>query len=257
MALIENTLFGEIDRVEVAIDRLKTFVPPEGYWVGNSGGKDSTVICDLVEKSGVKAKYFHSLTTLDAPELIWHIRKNMKHTKIIQPAVPLLQYMVKKGKIPPSRFVRWCCEKYKECNGFGHFVVTGVRFAESNKRAKRKVVESCFKRKNTMYLHPIIDWSDEDVWEYIKSRNLAYCCLYDEGFSRLGCVLCPLAAQENRIKEMNRWPKIKESWRRAIYKSYANNKNGFKRWRTADELWGWWINGGSVLENPDQTVLFE
>jgi len=47
LPLKENTLFGEIDRVQVAIERLKTFEPEEGYEVGISGGKDSTAIDDL------------------------------------------------------------------------------------------------------------------------------------------------------------------------------------------------------------------
>ena len=48
--LIENTLFGTVDKVQVAIDKLKKYEPPEGYYVCFSGGKDSTVIYDLVKK---------------------------------------------------------------------------------------------------------------------------------------------------------------------------------------------------------------
>ena len=57
MALLDNTLFGEVDKVAVAIERLRTFEPPEGYWVGDSGGKDSTVIYDLCHRSGCKCEY--------------------------------------------------------------------------------------------------------------------------------------------------------------------------------------------------------
>lgn len=48
---------------------------------------------------------------------------------------------------------------------------------------------------------PIIDWSTEDVWNYIKTNNLRYCSLYDEGFDRIGCVLCPMASKNQRFKE--------------------------------------------------------
>jgi len=42
---------------------------------------------------------------------------------------------------------------------------------------------------------PIFDWTDEDVWAYIRDRNLPYCSLYDEGFKRLGCIGCPMASK--------------------------------------------------------------
>lgn len=41
MALVEETLFGQIDKVQTAIDRLKAFEPREGYYLAFSGGKDS------------------------------------------------------------------------------------------------------------------------------------------------------------------------------------------------------------------------
>ena len=44
MALIEETLFGTVDKVQIAIDRLKAFEPSDGYWLAFSGGKDSVVI---------------------------------------------------------------------------------------------------------------------------------------------------------------------------------------------------------------------
>jgi len=37
--LIENTLFGERDKVKIAIERLRAFCPPEGYYLAFSGGK--------------------------------------------------------------------------------------------------------------------------------------------------------------------------------------------------------------------------
>ena len=41
MALLEETLFGTSDKVAIAIQRLRTFVPPEGYYLAFSGGKDN------------------------------------------------------------------------------------------------------------------------------------------------------------------------------------------------------------------------
>ena len=49
MSLLEKTLFGIRDKVQTAIDRIKSFEPPEGYFVAYSGGKDSDVVLDLVK----------------------------------------------------------------------------------------------------------------------------------------------------------------------------------------------------------------
>ena len=66
--LIENTLFGIEDKVAIALDMLRTFEPPEGYYVAYSGGKDSTVILDLVRRSGVKYDAHYNRTTVDPPD---------------------------------------------------------------------------------------------------------------------------------------------------------------------------------------------
>lgn len=73
--LIENTLFGEVDKGQEAIELLKEHEPPEGYHVSFSGGKDSCVIYDLVKKAGVKYDVHYSLTTVDPPELVYFIQK--------------------------------------------------------------------------------------------------------------------------------------------------------------------------------------
>ena len=52
--LIENTLYGEVDKVKVAINRLKLHEPKEGYYLAFSGGKDSCVCYELCKMAGVK-----------------------------------------------------------------------------------------------------------------------------------------------------------------------------------------------------------
>ena len=48
----------------------------------------------------------------------------------------------------------------------------------------RRMVEMCYRTHKTL-VNPIIDWPDEDVWEFIKRYNVPYCELYDFGFKRL------------------------------------------------------------------------
>ncbi|HET6456314.1 MAG TPA: phosphoadenosine phosphosulfate reductase, partial [Armatimonadota bacterium] len=60
--------------VDVAVERIRTFEPPEGYWLAFSGGKDSVVLKALADISGVKYEPHYSVTGIDPPELVRFIR---------------------------------------------------------------------------------------------------------------------------------------------------------------------------------------
>ncbi|MFA5322812.1 MAG: phosphoadenosine phosphosulfate reductase family protein, partial [Smithella sp.] len=118
-------------------------------------------------------------------------------------------------------------------------------------------------------INPIIDWSDEDVWEYIKTRNIAYCSLYDEGFKRLGCIGCPMAGTDGRKKEFSRWPNFERKYRTAFAAAAAANlaalgpeyggrgRNAKLRWVDGDSMFSWWMEEDKTKDDPDQTVMFE
>lgn len=199
--LIENTLFGVRDKVQTAIDRIKEFCPPEGYYVAFSGGKDSTVVLDLVKRAGVKYDAHYNRTTVDPPELVRFIREQYPDVEERKPEMNMWQLIPKK-RMPPTRTVRYCCQYLKEGGGAGRTVITGVRWAESTKRSKRRMVEVCNKNASKIHLHPIIDWSEYDVWTYIRSNNLPYCSLYDKGYKRLGCIGCPLGGVQTHDKRV-------------------------------------------------------
>ena len=82
---------------------------------------------------------------------------------------------------------------------------------------ERRMVEQCYRTRKTL-VNPIVDWSDNDVWDFIHDRRLPYCSLYDEGFKRLGCIGCPLAGTKNMKKDFERWPEYKELYIRAFQK---------------------------------------
>lgn len=127
-------------KITVAIERLKSFEPDEGYYLCYSGGKDSDVIRILAELANVKHDIHHNLTSVDAPETIRYI-KSIPNINIDIPfdklgnRVSMWSLIVKKG-IPPTRRLRYCCSELKEKFGKGRLKVTGVRSAESINRAK-------------------------------------------------------------------------------------------------------------------------
>jgi phosphoadenosine phosphosulfate reductase len=139
MALIEETLFGTVDKVQIAIDRLKAFEPADGYWLAFSGGKDSVVIKRLAQMAGVKFEAHYSVTSVDPPELVRFIKDvhpdvsfDIPQDKNGKP-ITMWNLIPKKG-MPPTRIARYCCKDLKESSGRGRVTLTGVRWAESNNR---------------------------------------------------------------------------------------------------------------------------
>jgi len=256
--LVETDIFGNtVDKVKMSIDRLKAFEPQEGYYLAFSGGKDSVVILELAKNSGVKFDAHYNLTTVDPPELVRFI-KTFPEVKRHRPELTMWQLIVHKG-ILPTRQVRYCCQVLKEGGGPGRKVITGVRWGESYKRSRRKLVEQCMKDRTKTFVNPIIDWTTSDVWEYIRFHNLRYCSLYDEGWKRIGCVMCPMSVRTMK-KEAARWPKIANAYKRAINKAHAKRIADGKatKFSSGESWYNNWIAGGDgKKEDPDQTVMFE
>jgi phosphoadenosine phosphosulfate reductase len=243
--LIENTLWGVRDKVQIAIDRLRQFEPAEGYYLAFSGGKDSITIYRLAEMAGVQFDAHYQITTVDPPELVKFIKRYYLQVERHRPEMTMFQLMCQRRHfIPPMRQARWCCEALKERGGEGRFVVTGIRWAESTRRRQtRQMVEHCIPRRSRL-LHPIIDWLDADVWEFIRQQELDYCRLYDEGFKRLGCILCPGEENPARIKaQMDRWPRFVKAYINTFDKLVRLRKAAGLRctWENGQEMFDWWI----------------
>jgi phosphoadenosine phosphosulfate reductase len=246
-------LFGEtcIDR---AIAALRMYEPPEGYFLAFSGGKDSIVIKQLAIEAGVKFEAHYHMTTVDPPEVVQYIRKHHSDVVMDRPPMTMWQLIEKEGL--PIRKQRFCCRVLKEGGGKGRFLIDGIRAAESAKRAERArngYTEVCRKDPTRRFLHPIINWSDEQVWTFIRQRGIPYCALYDEGFKRLGCVVCPMERKVER--SMAHWPRIWEAARRAANRYWQAHPRAHERWPTPDAMWRWWISNGREEQTNDDDCI--
>lgn len=163
----------------------------------------------------------------------------------------------------PLRTSRWCCEFLKEVGGVGRTVLTGIRWEESVARRRRQMIEvSCAGRfRAKLFVHAIIDWTKEEIWEYIHANKIPYCSLYDEGFDRLGCVLCPMTSHIETLKEMQRWPKLADAWKRATIRLWENrkakNSPGASYWSSGEEMFRWWLTRRARDKDEGQCRMFD
>lgn len=248
-----------------------------------SGGKDSQVLVALAERSGIDFEVVNSHTTADAPETVYFIREQFRQMegRGINCAIEKPRYkgkptsmwsLIPQKMMPPTRLVRYCCAVLKENTGRDRFIATGVRWAESTRRKnsrgvmelmhkdpakriilmgdndeKRQLFETC-NLKSKMTVNPIVDWSDDDVWDYTHSEHLPVNPLYCEGHKRVGCIGCPIAGGGGRQHEFMRWPKYEELYVAAFERMLEARRAKGKPcdWQTGRDVFRWWMEDKNV-----------
>lgn len=227
-----------------AIAFIQEHEPPEGYYVGFSGGKDSIVLLDLMRRAGVKYKAYYNMTLIDPPELVRFIRKHYPEVIMLKPDITFWKGISKKG-ILPTRLKRWCCDVLKKGTKSSRAIplkhrVMGLRIQESTKRASRPRVDYFSKLNQYMY-KPIFNWQTWQIWDYIKNNKLPYPSLYDEGWSRLGCVVCPYVDNPKTVlRNRERWPQFYRILDKHMNQLWTDKSDVFiKMGFTYDEFMKW------------------
>ena len=262
--------------------------------VTDSGGKDSQVCKELALRAGIPFEIMHNHTTADAPETVRFVRSEAKRFEDlgIKYTINMPTYKGKRTSMwnlipqklmPPTRLVRYCCAVLKETGGARRFITTGVRWAESTNRKnnrgiyeksspdkerriilnndnddKRMLFENCRLKANRV-VNPIVDWKDDDVWQFLEDAEAPVNPLYAEGWCRVGCVGCPMASKA-REKEFIRWPKYKDLYIKAFDSMLLERERRGKMvgtWRmgtTGQDVFNWWMEY-DVL--PGQMDIFD
>jgi phosphoadenosine phosphosulfate reductase len=82
--------------------------------------------------------------------------------------------------------------------------ITGLRKDQTVTRFFNKLVEWDDKHK-LMKLNPLIQWTENQVWEYIRKHDVPYNVLHDKGFPSIGCKPCTRAIQPGEDSCAGRW----------------------------------------------------
>lgn len=127
-----------------------------------------------------------------------------------------------------------------------------INFMDDND-GSRRMVEQCYMRKRTT-INPIVDWEEEDVWEFLNEVvKVPHCCLYDEGWTRIGCIGCPLAGKKEMLRSFERYPKYRDAYIRA-FEQMIKNHPGQIRIATGEAAYE---GGGGTPRCLDQMVWIE
>ncbi len=247
-------------------------------YVSFSGGKDSLVVLDLTGAALKKKEFkaFFVNTGIEFPETVEFAREFCRERGVpfeeMNSGDAFWENVDSFG--PPAKDFRWCCKVCKLAsagdieagenvrgngvegsragNGIeasarkagkggdpvAYLTVDGKRKHESFSRAKIAATETNPFVPNQLNIFPIRDWRALEVWLYIHWRGLAYNPLYDLGFERVGCWLCPsaLAAEYERVKELHpemheRWNAFLLEWAKSRGLSEKFVEHGFWRWK--------------------------
>ena len=183
----------------------------------NSMGAEDQVIMDMICKIDKSATIFTLDTGRTFPENFDLIDRSNKrygiNIKVYFPEASRVEEMVNKKGV--NLFYE-SIENRKECchirkiepltrafSGLDAWIC-GLRREQSITRKDVAAVE-WDENNNLLKINPLIDWSEEEVWKYIKENNVPYNKLHDQGFPSLGCQPCTRAIEKGEDVRAGRW----------------------------------------------------
>lgn len=227
--------------------------PRRTIMVSFSGGKDSTVVSEVVRRALGRSDLLHVFgdTTLEDENTYAYVKEFREQN----PLVPFFEaraehdfHELVEEIGPPSRVMRWCCTIFKAgpinnlLQSMGDQKVLtfyGIRRDESARRARYhrtswndpERVGTVVKVDQDNELNgvtvggkiaqqitgsPIIDWSEFDVWMYMMLNDVHFNKSYRLGYTRVGCWLCPLNSEWSELIGGIFFPEDSARWRKQL-----------------------------------------
>lgn len=146
--------------------------------------------------------------------------------------------------------------EYIQMNMFETLEETQEMILINDNEKRRKFIERCQIKAKTV-CNPIIDWKTKEIWEYINAEKIEVNPLYGCGFSRVGCIGCPMAGKHREF-EFERYPKYKMAYIRAFQKlvDVLRAERLECRWKTGEDVFDWYMEINNTDENT-QIDIFE
>lgn len=215
------------------------------FYVAFSGGKDSVVALDIVQRAlpHNEFKVVFGNTDMEFPTTTELVQKLSR--KCSDEGIEFLEAasnMTSKESWnifgPPARKVRWCCTVHKTApvinmlsdkfaNGKLRCVmITGVGGDESVSRSGYDEMSMGKKMAGQYSFHPILEWSSAEIYLYIYSQGLLLNDAYKYGFNRVGCIMCPNSSEKHEYIKRQCFPELVDEYCERITQNSAKDLSG-------------------------------
>jgi phosphoadenosine phosphosulfate reductase len=209
----------ELEQKAVAVrERLAAAVAEYGRVIYSSSlGAESIVLTDIIW-SHVPGIDIFTIDTGRLPEETYELLGRLqgrykRNLRVVYPDAKALEALVTAQGINGfynSLEARQACCRIRKVEPFKRAIagydawVTGLRHEQSATRAQAKAVE--WDGDNGLHkISPILDWTEEQIWQYIRARKLPYNALHDRQYPSIGCQPCTRAIQPGESRRAGRW----------------------------------------------------
>lgn len=185
--------------------------------LSSSFGAEDQVLTDMILKLDKKANIFtldtgrlhpETYDVMDATNLKYGVKVNVFFPKN-EDIQDLYTLQGINGHFESIENRKRCCgirkmEPLKRALNPLKVWITGLRAAQSVTRTEMPVIEYD-ENFNVIKVNPLINWSEDDVWDYIKKNNVPYNKLHDQGFPSIGCAPCTRPVKAGEDIRSGRW----------------------------------------------------
>lgn len=248
------------------------------FYVAFSGGKDSVVALDLVQRAlpHNEFKVMFGDTDMEFPTTYDLVNKTSQFC-----AEQSIDFYTAKARIPaektwdifgaPARRIRWCCTVHKTAPVINKLnelfvdkryirtmMITGVRGDESVSRAEYEELSMGKKMAGQFSFHPILEWSSAEVYLYIYAQSLVMNEAYKLGFNRVGCIMCPNSSEKHEYMKYECFESDVTKFIKKIVSNSSKDLSGNNA-KKFIEIGGWKtrFSGRELKFSEDERFVFE